>query len=161
MKKTVSAFIVFYVLWLVLAGVNLQELISGAVVSLLLALVVGKFVNYEFGPSTLVAVVKFTFLYIPLFIWKLILANLQMALIVLSPSLPIKPGFVVVKTGLQHDISKLSLANSITLTPGTLSIDIVEDEVLIHWVNVQGEDSTEQRDLISKDFEKSLGGIFE
>lgn len=161
MKKTVSTFIVFYVLWLVLAGVNLQELIAGALVAMLLALVAGKFVNYEFGPSSVVSVVKFTVMYIPLFIWKLVLANLQMAKIVLSPSLPIKPGFVVIKTGLQKDISKLSLANSITLTPGTLSIDVDEDEVLIHWVDVQGENEAEYMAQISKSFEKSLGGIFE
>lgn len=161
MKKTVSAFIVFYILWLVLAGVNLQELIAGALVSMLLAVVVGRVVNYEFGPNTIMAVVKYTFLYIPLFVWKLILANLQMAKIVLSPSLPIKPGFVVLKTGLKKDISKLSLANSITLTPGTLSVDMDEDEILVHWVSVEGDDPAEQQKLISKDFEKSLGGIFE
>lgn len=161
MKKSISAFIVFYILWLVLAGVNQQELIAGAVVSALLAVVVGKLVNYEFGPRTLVTLVKYTFLYIPLFLWKLVLANFQMAKMVLSPTLPIKPGFVVLKTGLKSDIAKLSLANSITLTPGTLSLDIENEEVLIHWVKVEGETEAEHQALISKEFEKTLGGIFE
>jgi len=161
MKKTVSAFVVFYVLWLVLAGINLQELIAGAVVSLVLAVVLGNVVNYELNVGTILTAVKFTVMYIPLFIWKLILANFQMAKIVLSPVLPINPGFVVIKTGLTKDIAKLSLANSITLTPGTLSIDVDEDEVLIHWVDVQGEDEAEYMAQISKSFEKSLGGIFE
>lgn len=81
--------------------------------------------------------------------------------IVLTPKLPINPGFVVVKTGLKKDISKLSLANAITLTPGTLSVDLVEDEVLIHWVTMTEGSQSDHRDVISKDFEKTLGGIFE
>lgn len=161
MKKTVSAFIVFYGLWLVLAGIHVQELITGAVVSLALALLIGRLVNYEFGLGSVVSAVKYIVLYIPLFVWKMILANLDMARIVLTPKLPIKPGFVTVKTGLKSDIGRLTLANSITLTPGTLSIDVAEDEVLIHWVEVIGDTQAEYRDRISISFEKSLGGIFE
>lgn len=161
MKKTLSAFVVFYFLWLVLAGQHIQELIAGAVVSILLALIIGKVVNYDFGPEAVVVGVKYTILFVPLFIWKLILANLQMARIVLSPELPIEPGFVVVKTGLKKDISKLSLANAITMTPGTLSIDFSGDEVLIHWVAVQGGTPEEQGQNIAGSFEKRLGGIFE
>ena len=161
MKKTVSAFVIFYVLWLVLGGINLQEVIVGALVSLVLALVLANLVGYELGVGSILTVVKFTVMYIPLFVWKLILANFQMAKIVLSPELPINPGFVVIKTGLTKDIAKLSLANSITLTPGTLSIDVDEDEVLIHWVDVQGDNGAQHMAQISKSFEKSLGGIFE
>ncbi|PKM56107.1 MAG: Na+/H+ antiporter subunit D [Firmicutes bacterium HGW-Firmicutes-5] len=161
MKKTVSAFIVFYVLWLAIAGLSIQEWITGGIVSLVLALVLRSIVNYEFELGTIITVVKFTVLYLPLFIWKLLIANLQMAKIVLSPKLPINPGFVVVKTGLKKDISKLSLANSITLTPGTLSIEVADDEVLVHWVDVQGKDQADYRDQISISFEKTLGGIFE
>lgn len=161
MKKTLSAFVVFYVLWLVLGGFHVQELIMGAVVSLALALVIGKVVNYEFGPETILVGVKYVVVFMPLFIWKLIQANLQMARIVLSPSLPIKPGFVLVKTGLKKDIAKLSLANAITLTPGTLSIDLGDDEVLVHWVDVQEGTPVEQGQAIAGSFEKTLGGIFE
>jgi len=161
MKKTLSAFVVFYVLWLVLGGLHVQELMTGAVVSLALALIIGKVVNYEFGPETILVGVKYVVVFMPLFIWKLIQANLQMARIVLSPSLPIKPGFVVVKTALKKDIAKLSLANAITLTPGTLSIDVADDEVLIHWVDVQGGTPEDQGKAIAGSFEKTLGGIFE
>lgn len=161
MKKLVSTFIVFYALWLLLAGITTEELILGAVVSLLLAALVARLVSYEFGFSVVLQLVKYVVLFVPLFIWKLILANLHIAKIVLTPKLPINPGFVVVKTGLKKDISKLSLANAITMTPGTLSVDVAEDEVLIHWVTVKEGTASEHRDEISKDFEKQLGGIFE
>ncbi len=160
MKKILSTFIVMFVLWIALSGFEVSELITGAVVSILLALVISKFVSYNLGISTIGKGVKFILLYIPLFIWKLILSNLQMAKIVLSPKLPIHPGFVVIKTDLQSETGKLALANSITLTPGTLSIDIKEDELLIHWVDVEGESQEEHKNIISKSFEKSLGGVF-
>ncbi len=161
MKKLVSTFIVFYALWVALAGVAVSELILGAVVALILAVLVSKLVNYDLSIGSIVQVVKYLVLFIPLFVWKLILANLHIAKIVLTPKLPINPGFVVVKTGLKKDISKLSLANAITLTPGTLSVDLVEDEVLIHWVTMTEGSQSDHRDVISKDFEKTLGGIFE
>lgn len=161
MKKLVSTFIVFYALWLLLAGIATSELILGAVVSLALAILVFKMVNYSFGPIVVVQGLKYVVLFIPLFIWKLILANLHVARIVLSKKLPIKPGFVVVKTSLKKDISKLSLANAITMTPGTLSIDVADDEILIHWITVNEGTASDHRNEISKDFEKQLGGIFE
>ncbi len=160
MKNKVSAFIVFYVLWIVLAGWHIQELIVGAIISALLALTVGSLIRYKLHPKDLGTVIKYVILFLPLFIWKLIQANIQMARIVLSPSLPIQPGFVVIQTDLKKDIAKLSLANAITLTPGTLSIDVNDDELLIHWVKVQGEDSQAHREGIAGAFEKALGGIF-
>ena len=159
MRRFLSAFIVFYVLWIALSGVAVEELIVGAVVALLLSFVVGHLTDYHFDGRTPLSTIKYIFMYIPLFIVKLIQANLDMAKIVLSKDLPIKPGFVILKTSLKKDISKLSLANSITLTPGTLSVDIKDEEVLIHWVKVEGSED-QQKEAIAGAFEKQLGGIF-
>jgi len=52
------------------------------------------------------------------------------------------------------------LANSITLTPGTLSIDIVDDYIYVHTVDVKGKNEDENQKEISKSFENILGGIF-
>lgn len=161
MRRKLSAFIVFLVLWLVLTGFNLEELVVGAGVSLILSLLVGQVIGYDLKVKDLLTLVKYVVLYMPLFIFKLIQANLQMAKIVLDPKLPIKPGFVTIKTGLKRDISKLSLANSITLTPGTLSVDLAEDTLLIHWVQVNGDNEEAMKEEICGSFEKTLGGIFE
>lgn len=159
MKRTLSTFIVLYLLWIALAGIRITELIVGGLISLIVAYVIKDTSIYEFTRGIVVQTAKFIGLYIPLFIWKLIQSNISLAKIVLNPKLPIKPGFVTIKTGLDSDLSKLILANSITLTPGTLSIDVNEDEVLIHWVNVKGENQNEYFHEIAGDFEKTLGGI--
>ena len=156
-----STFVVLYILWIAMAGVSIEELIAGALVALVVSYVIRNMSVYDYSANIIMATVKFIFMYLPLFIWKLILANVALAKIVLDPKLPINPGFVRIKTGLSGDVSKLILANSITLTPGTLSVDVEEDEVLIHWVDVKGTTPDDHFREISKDFEKALGGITE
>jgi len=161
MKKVLSTFTVLYILWITLAGISVEELVMGAIISLIVAYFVGKTSAYEFGIKIVVQGLKFLVMYLPLFIVKLIQANISLAKIVLDPKLPINPGFVKISTGLEGDVAKLILANSITLTPGTLTVDINENELLIHWVDVIGTDENEHFKHIASSFEKTLGGIVE
>lgn len=89
------------------------------------------------------------------------MANLDVARRVLSIKIPLNPGIVKVKTDLKSDFGKLTLANSITLTPGTLSIDVEDDYIYIHTIDVKGKTESENQANISGPFEKILGGIFE
>jgi multicomponent Na+:H+ antiporter subunit E len=159
MKKTISTFLVLLVIWVLLTGFDWKEIVLGAAVSLVLAIIISRFVNYSFGFGIILGLIKFIAIYIPVFIFKLVLANIDIAYRVLSPKLPINPGIVKVPTKLKSDFGKFVLANSITLTPGTLSLDVEDDQVLVHWVNVKGSSPAEYQSKISKTFEKLLGGI--
>ena len=159
MKKGISTFLALWVIWILVAGFDVTEIILGGAVALILAFIITKYVNYSFGFSIIPRIIKFIFIYIPVFIYKLILANFDMAYRVLSPKLPINPKVVKVPTDLKSEFGKLVLANSITLTPGTLSLDVEDDAVLVHWVNAKTENPDECRESISKEFEKILGGI--
>jgi multicomponent Na+:H+ antiporter subunit E len=77
--------------------------------------------------------------------------------------LPIKPGIVKIKTKLKKDSAITVLCNSITLTPGTLTMDVNEDrgELYIHWINVKAENVDEATEKISSVFEKILTEVFE
>lgn len=159
MKKGISTFLALWAIWILIAGFNVTEIILGGAVALILAFIVSKYVNYSFGFSIILGAFKFIFVYIPVFIYKLVIANLDMAYRVLSPKLPINPGIVKVPTDIKNDFGKLVLANSITLTPGTLSLDVEDGHVLVHWVNVKGSTEEEYKKEISQDFDKILGGI--
>jgi multicomponent Na+:H+ antiporter subunit E len=63
---------------------------------------------------------------------NIVVANIHVARIVLDPKLPISPGFILVKTKLEKDLSRILYANSITLTPGTITINLVKDRLLVH-----------------------------
>lgn len=158
--KYLATFIVLFVVYLFLAGFVLDEVIVGGIVSAALTLILVKFVNFKVDFLLPIKLLKFVFVYLPVFIWKLILANLDVARRVLSPKIPLNPGIVKVPTGLKGDFGKLALANSITLTPGTLSIDVEDDALYIHTVDVKGKTVEENQKEISGAFEKILGGIF-
>ena len=70
--------------------------------------------------------------YIPWLIWQVVIASLQVAAVVLNPKMPIDPALLVFKTKLPGTSAKVILGNSITLTPGTITIRIRGDEFLVH-----------------------------
>lgn len=159
--KYVTTFIALLLVYLFLAGFTVNEVILGSVVSAVLTLILVKRLNFKLDWKFPIRLLKFLFIYIPVFIWKLILANLDVARRVLSPKIPLHSGIVKVKTNLKGDLGKLTLANSITLTPGTLSIDIEDDYIYVHAIDVKGTNEEENQKNISGPFEKILGGIFE
>jgi len=100
-------------------------------------------------------------LYVPYFLAYCVRANLDVAYRVLHPDVPIRPGIIKVRTTLESDMAKTFLANSITLTPGTLTVDIDGQDLYIHWINVTTDDPEEQtREIVSR-FEPMLKEIFE
>lgn len=100
-------------------------------------------------------------MYLFIFLKELLKANIDVALRVINPALPINPGIVAVKTDLKSPLSKLILANSITLTPGTLTVDIKDDTLFIHWIDVRNKDIESVTKDISSKFEKILKEIVE
>ena len=101
--------------------------------------------------------------YMPVFLWECIKANIDVAYRVLHPSLPINPGIVKVRTTLKTDTALTFLANSITLTPGTMTVDIDRDNgvLYIHWINVKTKNTEEATKIIVERFERILHKIFE
>ena len=158
--KYVATFLVLFASYVLLAGYAVQELMLGALVSAALTVILSNYVNYTIDYKFPVRLLVFIFAYVPLFIWQLLLANLDVARRVLSPKIPLNPGFVKIKTNLEGDFAKLTLANSITLTPGTLSVDVNGDDIYVHTVDVKGKTPEENKAIISGTFEKLLGVIF-
>jgi multicomponent Na+:H+ antiporter subunit E len=149
-----------FIIWILMAGFDVQELIVGAAVSIILSVILANYVQFSFGFTIIPKLLLFIVLYIPILIIELIKANLDVAKRVLNPKLPIRPGIVKVPTEIKSDIGKLVLANSITLTPGTISIDADSENVYIHWIDVKGDGSEEHQKHISSKFENVLRRVF-
>ena len=90
-------------------------------------------------------------------------ANIDVAFRVSHPECPINPGIVKVKTNLKSDTALTFLANSITLTPGTLSVDIDQSQgvLYVHWINVRSQDTGKATRMVVERFERILKRIFE
>jgi len=152
---------VTFVLWLALSSkFDRPELICGGLVCLVISLF-GAHIYSKLGfPPLNLKGILFFLIYIIVLFCEIIKANFDVAYRIIHPRMPIKPGIVVIKTRLKSDIAKLILANSITLTPGTFTLDIIGDELLIHWINVKTENIDEATSLIGQRFEKYLRVIF-
>jgi len=154
-------FIFLLLVWLLLtSSFHLQEIITGLSVSLILSLFLGHYYLKLGLPPLSIKRFIFFLAYIGVLFWEIIKANFDVAYRVLHPKMPIKPGIVTIKTGLKSDIAKMILANSITLTPGTFTLDILGDNLLIHWINVKTEDVDEASKIIGGKFEKYLSVVF-
>ena len=148
-------------IWLALTSTfQWEELTTGVIISFFLSLLLsGRYLDLGLPPLSLKRVV-FALWYILVLFWEIIKANLDVAYRVIHPRMPIRPGIVVIRTGLKSDIAKLVLANSITLTPGTFTLDIQGENLIIHWINVQAEDMEGATRIIGERFEKYLRVIF-
>ena len=99
--------------------------------------------------------------YLLVIIWECIKANFDVAYRVLHPAMPIKPGIVKLELSLKSGFARTMLANSITMTPGTIAVDIVNDTLFVHWIYVSSEDPEEYRKKIVGRFEKYIIKTFE
>ena len=102
------------------------------------------------------------FIYTFVFFYYVIKGGLDVSYRVLHPRMPIRPGIVKIKSILKTDTGRSALANCITLTPGTLTIDVTEDGIFyVHWLNVLSLDEDEAAKLVLRRFEWFIQRIFE
>ncbi|CAI48512.1 Mrp-type sodium/proton antiporter system subunit E [Natronomonas pharaonis DSM 2160] len=106
---------------------------TGAVTALIAAVLLRN-VAFERTPQlgAALATVGRGLLFIPYMLWEITKANVQFAYVVLHPSLPIDPCLDRVDAAVGDGLSLTTFANSITLTPGTLTVDSVGNELLVH-----------------------------
>jgi len=165
MRSRIILFLVAFLGWCFLNWVpDSQHLIVGVFVAALVAFLTGDlFITRPYVLKHPWRYWYFIAYYLPVFLWELIKANVDVAYRVLHPDLPINPGIVKVKTSLKSDTALTFLANSITLTPGTLSVDIDQEQgfLYVHWINVRDKDIHRASALIVQRFERILRKIFE
>lgn len=154
--------IVAFALWLGLSSaVDTQHLVAGVVVAILGTIVFGGRFAQDAAKCLQPSRYLWFCVYVPVFLWECLKANLDVAYRVLHPAMPIEPGIVKIPTNLKSDMARTFLANSITMTPGTLSVDLVGDQVYVHWIYVKDTEPTKAAELIAGRFERLLARIFE
>lgn len=132
-QNFVGTTIILFVFWMLLSGkFDAFHLILGAICCTLVAYLFHDllFVNVRVGDMRIVAA-RFI-AYIPWLIKQIVLSNIHVASLVLRRKMPIDPQIMMFKTKLETDISFVTLANSITLTPGTITMDIKDGVFYVH-----------------------------
>ena len=92
-------------------------------------------------------------LYLPWLLWQVVLSGRHVAYLILHPALPIDPKLVRYRTQLAHGDAAVVFGNSITLTPGTITVEVAPGELVVHAM-----DDTSASGL--QDMEQHVGGLF-
>lgn len=153
-------FAILMIFWLLLSGyLDLFHVGSGILCCAIVTLVSGDLVFTE-GKSLLrSARIFFRFiLYIPLLLMEILYANIDVAYRVLHPSMPIDPGILTIETPFTGDVLRTTFANAMTLTPGTITVDVCGGTFTVHALVLAGG----EKDLLeTRDIQNHLGAIFE
>ena len=153
----IRLFATLLLFWLLLsASLTIESVVIGALIAGLVAVTLGANLSYLSGYRFTAASLTATVLYVGYFLVQLVKSNLAMATLVLKPSLPVHPAIVRVRTGLKNPIARLLLANSITLTPGTLSVEMKGEWLYIHWVVAEATEVDAATRAIAAGFERYL-----
>ena len=109
------------------------DLVTGVAVAAIVAVTLA---NVTFGqapryPASIARTVRFG-LYVPYLLWEIVKANVIIAIVILRPSMPVDPELVRVRTRVGGGLPLLALANSITLTPGTLVVRADDHDLIVH-----------------------------
>lgn len=118
----------------------------------------------RYGAVSLIKRSSWFLYYVLIFLWECLKANIDVARRVIHPDLPIRPGTVAVKVNLKSNKGLTLLANSITLTPGTTSVDIDKENgiLYVHWIYVKESYGKDGKRLpVVEKFEKILMRVFE
>lgn len=132
------------------------DLVTGAVSGLIVATVLWHIsFTSPVRPGRLLVRLGRMLVYAPYLLWEIAVANIQIAYVVLHPRLPIDPEMVEFDAAVWSEMPVTTLANSITLTPGTLTVDVNRQSFTVHTLTAGARD-----DLFSGSLERAVRFVF-
>jgi len=129
--------VLLFALWLIFNGkVTLELVLFGIVLSVAVYLFCWKFLEYSPKRELLaLRLLPQGIGYFFVLVWEVIKANCSAISLIVSPKYEVEPLLVTFKTELKTDLARTVLANSITLTPGTITVELTEDEFKVHCLD--------------------------
>ena len=137
-------------IWLLWSGHTEPLILSFGLISVLFVMWIGHRMDkaadspraYRLGARPLT--------YLPWLAWEGVKANLDVARIILTPALPISPRLIRVRASQQTAIGQVTYANSITLTPGTISLDVRDNQILVYALTKEAAEGVESGEMDRK-----------
>lgn len=156
-EQLAELFVVSFVFYLVLAGsLDGFELATGAVTAGIVSIALWH-VSFSGAVHPVASTQKLLRLlvFVPYLLWEITKANIEVAYVVLHPNLPIDPSVVEFDAAVWSPVSVTTLANSITLTPGTLTIDVTRWHFTVHSLTQNSRES-----LLDGGLERAVRFVF-
>ena len=150
-RHAFTLFVMLFALWLVLSGHYDLLFISLGLVSSAAAILLARRMNIIDAEGLPIALLPGLIRYLPWLCSAVIRANLDVALRIVHPRLPIAPVVIRVPARQQTVLGRVTYANSITLTPGTISLDVTDEEIEVHTLSLAA-----AKDLRSGEMERRV-----
>lgn len=158
-------FILWFLIWELLCWpMDRYDIVIGIFVALFVTFMTADFFTSKHRLKRKFTRYAWFVYYTAVFLWECVKANIDVAFRVLHPDMPIRPGTFKIKINLKSDAGITFLANSITLTPGTTSVDVDRDNgfLYVHWLYVKEDYDKKSMALpVVTRFENILRRIFE
>lgn len=150
MRFAVTSALLLLVWWVLSGRFDLLHFGTGVLASLLIA------ANFPGWPKdhTRFRPLRFM-LFLPWLIGQIVLSNLRVARMVFLPRMPIRPVFISKRPGVEGDRALTGLGACLTLTPGTLTVDVGRDEIFVHAL-----DTASANDVEEDRMARSIGRVF-
>jgi multicomponent Na+:H+ antiporter subunit E len=151
-------FCIMFLFWLILSGFfDAFHLITGGICSAIVTLISHGLLVQGKSQKVLLKSLRLL-LYVPWQLWQIVLANVDVAYRVLHPKMPIDPLIIEFETSLRGAFALVTLANSITLTPGTITI-FVEPQEGKYWVHALAKEHAHAH-LVDKTMQRKVAFVF-
>jgi multicomponent Na+:H+ antiporter subunit E len=154
----------WFFIWMLLSWPpSVKNIISGILVAAFVTFMTGDMFRGTARPFKKPSRYLWFLIYAAVFLWECLKANIDVAYRVIHPALPIRPGTFKIKTSLKSSIGLTFLANSITLTPGTTTVDIDREHgfIYVHRLNIKEGQGVPERLPVADRFERILRKVFE
>lgn len=156
LQNFLATFILLFGFWALLSGkFDAFHLTLGVICSFIIAYLTHDLLFANVRVGDIRVIVQRFITYMPWLVYQIAIANIHVAYLALSPKMPIDPQIIRFKSKLESDISWVTLANSITLTPGTITMDIEDGEFVVHALSKKVAD-----DLNTGEMEDRIAHIF-
>ncbi len=142
MLHAVGLGLAMYALWLLLSGIYQPLILGFGAASVVLVVIIAHrmdLIDHEGVPLHL----RFRIIgYLTWLAKEIAKANIDVARLIIDPRLPIAPRFIRVPATQKTDLGRVIHANSITLTPGTVSVELEEDTIIVHAISREAAEGT-------------------
>jgi multicomponent Na+:H+ antiporter subunit E len=145
--QAISLGLVLYVVWLLLSG-HFEPLLLGlGVLSCVVVVLITRRMDVVDREGHPIHLARGASTYWPWLLWEIVKSNIDVAKRVLDPSLRISPTLIRLTPTQKSDLGLVIYANSITLTPGTITVDLEPGSLLVHAIAREGAESLEAGDM--------------
>jgi len=152
-KQFIANTLALFSVWLILSGrYDVSHIVLGFLVSCGVAWLNTGYSHSPFHDFPWGRLV----LYGPWLLLRIVESSLHVTKLILNPALPIEPKLLTYRSHLKHQGAIVLLGNSITLTPGTITVEVEGNQLMVHAI-----DKASGEDLTSGRMEQKIAGMFQ